>query len=386
MTWMVLCHIQLFGDGNFKMKKVLHYVSSMNRGGEETFIMNVFRNIDRNKVNFGFLYTDNNIGAYGSEIKKLGGKVYPVRLNRIKGKIKQLDNFFLLREKLKSLSYEYDYFQIHTQHAMDAYLSSLAAFSAGFHNVIVHSHNTSTVYNIKTHQFFKRMLHTLKITRFACGIDAGKWMFGNDKFEVINNGIELANFKFNSEIRKKVRMQMHWQNEEIIGTVGRLNVQKNQQFLIQAFKEYSLINSKARLVLIGVGELEKKLKKLVSNLGLEDKVYLLGARSDVNELYQGMDIFALPSLFEGLPVVLVEAQAADIPCVISNKITKEISILPNVYSLPIDRGTKIWSNEFDKILKEHDIRKDTSKILSQYGYNINNVAQKLQAFYLNGGK
>lgn len=364
------------------MKKVLHYVTAMNRGGEETFIMNVYRQIDKSKVQFGFLYTADDLGAYSSEIFDLGGNAYHVSLNKIRGKFKQIDNYIILKKKLKTLSKDYDFFHIHTQHAMDAYLSSLAAKNAGFQKVIVHSHNSSTIYSIKMHRLFKRLLHTLNITRFACGVEAGKWMYGNDKFTVVNNGIDLNKFVFNSEKRKEIRSKFRWNGKKVIGHVGRFNKQKNHQFLVRAFREYAFTNPDAVLVLVGVGELEDQIKDLVHRLKLDNQVQFLGARSDVNELYQGMDLFVLPSLFEGLPVVLVEVQAADLPCIISDSITKEICILPNLSRLSLEEGAVNWGKKFQEIIEKKISRTSTYTELTKAGYNIVGVANKLQKFYL----
>ena len=362
-------------------KKVLHYVSSMDRGGEETFIMNVFRNIDDECVRFGFLYTEPKLGAYADEIYHLGGKAYHVTQNRIGGKIKQLDNYFLLKKKLKELSISYDCFHIHTQHAMDAYISSLAAIHAGFKHVIVHSHNASTIYSTKTHQVFKQLLHNLDIERFACGNDAGKWMFGNDKFTIIRNGIDLEQFQYNSTERKKIRKKMGWQDKHIIGHIGRFNRQKNHSFLIQAFKKLADEDRNTLLILVGTGELEEKIKHQVDMLGLTKKVQFLGSRSDVSELYQAIDVFALPSLFEGLPVVLVEAQAAGLPCIISDTITEEIDILPTLQRLSLDEGPDAWAEALKRILDEDKDRQNTMVELDMAGYNIKKVALNLQEFY-----
>ena len=367
------------------MEKVLHYVSSMDRGGEETFIMNVFRDIDRQRVNFGFLYTAPQIGAYGPEIDKLGGKIHHLKLNRLNNKmLKHIDNYVLLKNKLKQLSSKYDYFHIHTQHAMDAYISSLAAYHAGFDikKIIVHSHNSSTIYNVMTHRLFKKMLHRLSITRFACGNDAGQWMFGADEFTIIHNGIDLSKFYFRSNIRKEVRKELGWTDKHVIGNIGRFNVQKNQLFLIKTFYEYSKIDKNALLVLIGSGELKDQLIQLREKLNLRNRVQILDSRSDVNRIYQGLDLFVLPSLFEGLPVVLVEAQTSDLPCIISDNITDEIDLLPTIHRLSLRDELNLWSMTYKKILYGRFSRNDTRNVISKAGYDIRDVAKYLQDFYL----
>ncbi|MEY8735981.1 glycosyltransferase [Lactobacillus sp. AN1001] len=361
------------------MKKVLHYVSKMDRAGQETFIMNVFRHINRDKVKFDFLCTVPGVGDYDSEIRELGGKIRHIKLNRINNKFKHIDNVFLLYFYLRKYRNEYDVFQIHTQHAMDAFFSSVAAKLAGIHKVVVHSHNTYTLYNVPLHRMFKFFLNYLPIDRFACSRAAGKWMFGKSKFQIINNGIELSKFKFDTCARDVVREKMGWRENFVIGHVGRFNGQKNHQFLVETFEKLNESVPNLKLVLIGKGEEEEKIKNEVNEFNLEN-VEFLGTREDIADLYQGMDLFLFPSLFEGLPVVLVEAQANTLPCVISDRITSEICINSNIYRLPID-SAKRWS-EFivDNLLDGR--ADDISNNLEDAGYSIQRVSSKLERYYL----
>lgn len=378
---MKLCHIKIYLDGRFNMKKVLHYVTAMNRAGQETFIMNVFRNIDRQKVMFDFLVTSDEVGDYDKEIKALGGNIHHIKLNRFKGKYKQIDNFFLLKNKLKEFSGEYKVFHIHTQHAMDAFLSALAAKKAGIKKVVVHSHNANTIYSKKLHNIFKKGLHFLNIERFACGEEAGKWMFGKDMYHIINNGIDVDEFKFDPISREKIRNQNGWSNDFIIGHIGRFNKQKNHEFIIEIFKQFSLKRPNSKLVLIGVGELEDDIKQLVKFEKLEKKVCFLGMRDDVNKLYSSMDTFILPSLFEGLPVVLVEAQAASLPVIMSDSITDEIKLSDEVKELPLTDINE-WVNTLVSINDGKSEREDKKLLMRKSGYDIEGVAKKLQKFYL----
>lgn len=362
------------------MQKILHYVSIMNRAGEETFLMNVFRKIDREKVQFDFLCTSNKKGNYDAEIKQLGGHIYYVNL--LQGSKKQLSNFFILKNRLKALVKTHSCFEIHTQHAMDAFLSSVAAKQAGFKKVIVHSHNSSTIYNIYTHKIFRILLKELKITRFACSQEAGHWMFGGKAFSVIKNGIDLNQFRFNVSVRKKVRKEMNWENKFIVGHVGRFNEQKNHIFLLNSFYLFQKTVPDSLLVLIGEGELKNRIQQDAQKLGIQSKIQFLGVREDVNNLYQGMDLFAFPSLFEGLPVVLVEVQAAGLPAVISDSITKEIDINNNLIRLSINDTENKWAVTFRKIARKKLVRISNIRKLKEAGYDIKDVAKGLQDFYL----
>ena len=177
---------------------------------------------------------------------------------------------------------------------------------------------------------------------------------------------------------------MGWEGKFVVGHIGRFNLQKNHQFLIDAFYEFQKNKTDAILVLIGDGELRKEIERKVSSLNMEDKVQFLGVRDDVDKLYQALDLFVFPSLFEGLPVVLVETQAADLPCIISDTITNEVVINDNVTVLDLDSGSTVWASKIEKIYSSNIERKDTSMMLTQAGYNIVDVAKKLENFYLKG--
>lgn len=366
---------------NMDRVNVMHYVSRMDRAGQETLIMNIFRNIDRARVNFEFLCSEPGKGDYDEEILSLGGKIHHIQLNRISGKLKQLDNRRILRRYLMSRNQEIQAFHIHTQHAMDAYLAATAAIGAGIPKVIVHSHNTSVQMHLFAHKVFKVLLKTLPITRFACGVDAGKWMFGNTRNTVIHNAVDLDHFAFDETKRNRIREKMQWEHQVIIGHVGRFNAQKNHEYLIDIFYSLHASLPEAHLVLIGQGELEVKIREKVSSLGLDEAVSFLGIRSDMELLYQGMDIFLLPSLYEGLPVVLVETQAEGLPCFISDTITREIDIIPDLFRLGIDVEASDWSEQIMEYLSHGISRRRTDSYMREAGYDIKLTAKELEDFY-----
>lgn len=360
---------------------ILHYVSKMDRAGQETFLMNVFRNIDREKVNFGFLCTLTDAGDYDKEIKELNGEIYYAPIHT-KGHLKIIKNFWSLKKVLKTLTPKYQIFEIHTQHAMDAFISSLAAKSAGFETVIVHSHNSSTLYHRNLHYVFRPLLSCLSITRFACSNSAGKWMYWKRKYKIIKNGIDLQKFVFSSEKRKKVRTELNWHGKIIIGHVGRFNSQKNQTFAVKIFNEFHKKHSNSELVFIGTGENIEGVKNEAKRLGLQNNVKFLGVRTDVNRLYQGMDVFLFPSLFEGLPVVLVETQTSSLPSLVSNKITTEVKITDKLYFKDLNSTSIQWAMSLEDVLEESKKRSDMTKEITNAGYNIKNVAQELQEIYI----
>lgn len=363
--------------------KVLHFVSKMDRGGQETLIMNLFRNIDRDKVTFDFLCTNMEEGDYDEEIAQLGGEIKYLNQDRIKNKLKLVDNIYLLYKYIKSNCLTYDVFHIHTQHAMTAFLSAFVAKRAGIKNVIIHSHNSSTTYHYKLHKPFKVLLNFINIERLACSNSAGKWMFGKSEYKIINNGIILDKYTFNTRKRNNIREELSWNDKIIIGHVGRFNNQKNHDFLIEIFDYMKKFNEKVHLVLVGKGEEEAKIIKKVKDKNIVENVTFLGTRTDVNNLYQGMDLFLFPSLFEGLPIVLVETQANDLACLISDSITSEIDLTYNIHRLSLNNSAEEWAKKALEILDNSYERSDKSIDMQKCGYDIKKTASIIQNFYCN---
>lgn len=178
--------------------------------------------------------------------------------------------------------------------------------------------------------------------------EAGKWMFGKHNFQIMNNAIDAKKFIYNEEVRKRKRAELGVEDKFVIGHVGRFNLQKNHEFLVKCFADFAKTNEDAILVLIGNGELQEKIKAMAKEYGIETKVKFLGLREDIPQLLQAMDLFLFPSLFEGLPVTLVEAQAAGLPCVISDMITDEIMITDQISKVSLSGNTSLWNQEIVK--------------------------------------
>lgn len=365
-------------------KRVLHYVAIMNRAGQETFLMNVFRNIDREKVSFDFLCCLMEKGDYDDEIKELGGKVITYQLSEKKSPFKRLNNFFRLYKTIKRIGMDYDVFHIHTQHAMDAFLDALAAKMAGIHNVIVHSHLASTSHHINAHKVFRPLLGKLSVIRFACSNAAGMWLHGKKKsFQIICNGIDVERYTYDSEIRRKNREKFGWTDHPVIGHVGRFSYQKNHEFIVRIFNEIHLLNPKALLILVGEGELQQEVREQVEKLGLNDFVQFMGVRDDMDVLNQCFDLLLFPSRYEGLGIVLIEAQCTGLPCLISDTIPDETCITPKISRLSLEDSTQIWAEKCVGLLNASGERSSFSEALTKSGYNIVNVARQLEQFYLN---
>ena len=321
--------------------RVLHIVTHMNRGGLETMIMNYYRKMDKDKVQFDFLVHRENRGDYDDEIESLGGKIYRLPfLNPLSVTYRiALDSFF------KNHSTEYDIVHCHLDCMAGLPLKYAKKYNLSVR--IAHAHNTSQEKNIKyaIKSFYKRLIPRYATHLFACSNAAGKWMFESNTFEVMHNAIDSKEFEYNQYIRDDVRKELGFNDEEIvIGHIGRFDLQKNHTFLINIFSEAFRINSNTKLLLIGDGELRAEIQDQVRALGLVENVVFTGVRADIPRLLQAMDVFVFPSLFEGLPVTMVEAQASGLPCVISDKVPKESVLVSDIVSIiNLSASPKNWA-------------------------------------------
>lgn len=251
---------------------------------------------------------------------------------------------------------------------------------------IAHSHNTTCKFPFME-SLARPLFHVLYTERLACSTEAGKWMFKDRKFTIMKNGIHLDNFEFCNDIREKIRKELNCENSLVLGNVGGFNVRKNHEFLIEVFREFAKENTNAKLLLVGVGENEKVIKKLVNDYKLTEKVIFYGFSENVPALMMAMDVFILTSKFEGLPCVLIEAQALGLPCIVSDRVSKEAQIsdayrvckLTNdsckkwceaITSFTVNRTYLCLKNK--EKLKEngYDIRICASKLLEKYGVEL----------------
>lgn len=358
------------------MIRVLQIVTYMGRGGLETMLMNYYRNIDRQQVQFDFLVHRDFEADYDQEIRELGGKIY--RMPRL------VPWNRLYRKKLKEFFREHPEYKI--VHVHQDCLSSVAlqcAKESGVPVRIAHSHNSSQDKNLKylIKRFYMKKIPKYATGLLACSREAGDWMFKGHRYCVLYNAIDIKKYVYDEKTAFEVRNQYDLQDKIVIGNVGRFNPQKNHDFLIDIFAECLKINDKCRLLLVGDGEERKKIEQKAKELGIQDKVIFTGVRSDVEKLMQAMDVFVFPSLYEGLPVTMVEAQAAGLPCVISDQVSEECMITKNLVTrISLHVSSKKWARV---ILKNSQIgREDHSEEVRQAGYDINSEARKLQRFYL----
>jgi glycosyltransferase involved in cell wall biosynthesis len=307
--------------------RILQVVTIMNRGGLETMLMNYYRQVDRTKIQFDFMVHRNEEGHYDKEIIDLGGKLFrmpQIRPGNYRLYFKQLDEFF------KKHSY---YKVVHSHINENSSFVLRAANRADIPCRIAHSHLSDLGLDLKYpfRLYARSVMKNNPNNYFACSKKAGEWLFGKNHpdrgdIKVLNNAVDVKKFKFNEQVRARVRNELQTGNKLVIGHIGRINKQKNHDFLIDIFKEVQEREPDSLLVLAGEGHLRKAVEQKVKSLGLSEHVRFLGVREDVADLFQSFDLFLFPSLFEGLPVVLVEAQAAGLNCIVSDTITKETDI------------------------------------------------------------
>lgn len=317
--------------------RVAQIVGKMNGGGVEAVVMNYYRHIDRSKVQFDFLVDSDSTLIPREEIESLGGRVF---------EIPPYQHVVEYQRELQRLFKQEGWKIVHSNINALSVFPLRAAKKAGVPVRIAHSHSTSGKGEYAKNALkavLKTQSNRYPTHRFACSKFAGEWLFGKAAhFEVVYNAIDLDRFCFNAEARAQARADLGLVgNQFAIGHVGRFTAQKNHAFLIDVFAEVAKRRDDAVLLLVGTGEAGASVKALVDERGLTDRVKFLGQRSDVNCLYQAFDAFVLPSLYEGLCLVGVEAQVAGLPCLFSDAITREVDVTGESCFLPIDHS-KAW--------------------------------------------
>ena len=359
--------------------RVLQIVESMNMGGSQNFIMNVYRNICRDKIQFDFL--THRAGIFDDEIKQLGGKIfkldYLTKIGPTKYK-KQLEMFFKNHP-------EYDTIHVHLNQVSGIVLE--VAKKQNIPNRIVHSHSTKNM-NFFIVKIYKKYLQS-KINKnatlfLACGEEAAKWLYKDKSNEaiIINNGIDIQKFKYSEEKRRKIRKEFNINDETIVlGHVGRFSKVKNHKFLIEIYRKIIDKEPNSLLILVGVGELKSDIENLVEQYGLKQNVKFLGLRQDIDYIYSALDYVVFPSFYEGISMALIEAQISGIKIFASNTIDKNTDISQNIKWLSL----KDSANEWAKCILDTNIARNEKNVKTEK-YDIRIIANKLQELYYNLGE
>ena len=364
------------------MLRVLHSVSNMARAGIETMLMNYYRQMDREQIQFDFLANKPVPGEYDEEIRGMGGRVFvspglnPLHYPRYRRFVMDL-----LRDNPEIRI-------VHAHNEAMGYYALQSAKDAGIPVRIAHAHNTRIIrdYKYPLKLLCKRLLPGAATDYWSCGRDAGIYYYGQERWQasgfMLRNAIDVSKFALLPERRERLRQLHGLENCFVIGHVGRFNVQKNHSRLLDIFAQIAKELPEARLALIGVGELEQAVKDKASGLGLSDRVLFLGQMGDVSGWYQAMDCFVMPSLFEGLPVVGIEAQAAGLPCFFSDRVTDEVLLSPAARRIPLDAEDGEWARAILAARQAGTDRSQGPAVVRRAGYDIHTEARKLQEKYL----
>ena len=357
--------------------KVLQIIGDVVGGGVETVIMNYYRNIDKTKIQFDFVVHKGALLQYITQVKNYGGKVYEITSYK--------SNILKYTYEIYKIIKENNYEIVHSNMNSLSGFPLFAVYLAGAKVRILHNHTTDNpAEGIRT--IAKRILRPFARLfanqYWACSKLAAEWMYGkntvtNGKITIINNAIDLEKFKFNKEKREKLRKKLGIENCFVIGHVGRFVKTKNHEFLIEIFNEVLKQKSNAKLLLIGDGNLKSLIEAKVQNLGIEKAVIFLGVRNDVADLYNVMDVFVFPSLYEGLGMAVIEAQVNSLPTIVSIAIPAEAKISEYIKFISLQQPLKDWLNEVenakrkelnisDELLKKFDIREESKKLENLY--------------------
>lgn len=363
-----------------KQIRILQVVTHMNRGGLETMLMNYYRHIDRNRVQFDFLTHRPYNGDYGEEINALGGAIYHLpKLNPLsRTYMRSLNSFFIQHPEYKVI------------HVHQDCMSSVILKAAMKNNVpirIAHCHSSSQDKDLKypIKRFYQHYIPKYATDLMACGQAAGEWMFPNQQFIVLNNAVDVSKFHFNPSVRMAIRSELGIADDElVIGNVGRFSVPKNHSFIIEIFKQLQIKIPKAKLVLVGndSGSIADTVKEKVKSLSIDGKVIFTGIQSDVDRYLMAMDIFLLPSLYEGFPVTTVEAQATGLECIISDKVPADCMITELVHQFSLNEPADSWASRIVDIYSR-SVRRDHSQEIIDAGFDISHSAKGLEDYYLN---
>jgi len=364
------------------MIRILHSVSNMDRAGIETMLMNYYRYIDRSKVQFDFLCNKKKPGAYDEEIKTMGGRIYHTPgLNPAKypAYLKFMRNLFQKHPEYKIVEAHNGALGVYALHAAKVCKIPMRIFHA-------HGASITKDWKLPIKLVCKALLPANMNEHYSCGVEAARCYFGEKvvqghNYELIPNAIKVSDFIFDSRTRERIRKENGLNSKHVIGHVGRFMAQKNHMFLLDVFAEVHKRDTNAQLVLLGDGELMEFVRQKAEKLQLKESIMFVGNVGNANEWYQAFDCFVLPSIWEGLPVVGVEAQAADLPCIFSARVTKEIGLSERARFVGIDEPLEKWATAIEEALQQ-TIRVDRTRLITEKHYNIEKEAIGLQERYL----
>lgn len=356
------------------MKRILCLISGMNSGGAETFLMKLYRKFDRNFYQMDFCVNIKEEGFYDKEILEMGGRIYHIP--------SKSENLLAFRKQLAKLveKEKYEYVLRITSNTM-GFMDLKIAKKAGAKVCAARSSNSSDAEGMKAkivHLIGRRLYSRYVDVKIAPSDLSAIYTFGKKEYKnknvcILKNAVDLDIYKYSEDERKKIRKELGILDDELVcGHIGRFSKQKNHKYLIDVFSKVSKKRSNTKLILVGKGELEGEVIEQCEKLGIRNKVLFLGVRSDVPAILSAIDIFVFPSLYEGMPNTVIEAQATGLPCIIADTITREANVLGTVKFLSINNATDLWVNE---ILNTGKIRYKSKEKFMKNGYEINSSVE-----------
>lgn len=367
------------------MIRVLHELAALDGGGDAKLLYSYYSNMDRDKVHFDFVIFDfYDEGIYEKPLRELGCTIH--KIPRIKR-----DKMGYLRG-MQQIIENGNYDVVHSHMGGRSLFTMFFARRYGVKRRIAHSHVAYEPVTKLKRCFNIGLCIAAKINAtdlFACGRDAGIYMWGKrcsqkGKVRIMTNAVDTELFAFSQKLREEKRRELQVEDKYVIGIVGRLEPQKNYPFLLDVYKE--LLKTSKDVVLVAVGRGQEKeeeaIKQYGVSLGIDDQIRYLGVRSDVPQLLNAFDLFVLPSLFEGLPVVLIEAQASGLRQIVSDKITREMNITDLIDFLPIVGTEKEWAQKIESYRNCQTNRTEYAKKVTEAGYDIKEASLRMQEFYL----
>lgn len=356
--------------------RVAHIIGKWVGGGVEAVVMNYYKNINHDKIQFDFICDSDSLNIPYEEIEALGGRVIL---------IPPYQKIFSYHRKLKKILKDNNYMIVHSHINTLSVFPLFAAKCAKVKVRIAHNHSTTNrkewlKNSIKL--ILKPLAKIFATNYFACTSHAGRWLFGNSDFYILNNAINLDKFKYDANARKTKRKSLGLDdNTTVVGHIGRFVDQKNHKYVLKVFNEYHKKNQNSVLLLVGQGPMLEEIKNIVSKLNLTDSVKFLGQRNDVDELYLAFDKFILPSLYEGLGMVLIEAQATGLYCIASTEVPQDAKVTDLIDFIDIeDTSINEWVNKLE--ISNNITRKSQKSKITKCGYNIKKEACRLEQYYI----
>lgn len=360
------------------MINILYYSIALDNGGVEKLMYEWIRRITDENIHIDIVTEKILSQEIKNRFEIIGCKIFVVRYSKFPSTKKRQEIYQVIKE---------GHYQVVHAHIMATFHCDaiIAAKAAGVPVRIAHSHNIIGSAKVTTklfHKFYRHVLLSTATDCFACSKMAGQSLFGRShSFQLVHNGIDLQKFCYSKEQRKKIRDELHIPEGDIlVGSVGRLSSQKNYSFLLNAFSKVCKEHDNFHLVLVGDGEERDKLENLVKSLSIEKNVIFYGTTQDVPGIMSAMDLFVLPSLYEGLVLVLVEAQAIGLPCLASSSIPNEVDITQTIDFMDLNKGYDAWGNKILE-LAEKRLWFDNSEKIRQSGYDIDTVSKQLKEYY-----